>query len=161
MYFNLFNWNPRNRRDNGIEKIISGKLPTMLKNIKPKCYERQAKKKKFHVNYYFKSAENQKQKKLKSNYGWKVNYHWRAIVRLKNNFTMGKKIKKERWSKENKIVFLICWKEISGNPEFYFWENIIQEWRIKIKIFFIITNKRELSTSNRILNEKLRAFLRW
>ena len=33
------------------------------------------KKIKFHVNYYFKSAENQKQKKLKSNHGWKVNYH--------------------------------------------------------------------------------------
>lgn len=30
---------------------------------------------KFHANYYFKSAENQKQNKLKSSYGWKVNYH--------------------------------------------------------------------------------------
>lgn len=31
----------------------------------------------------------------------------------------------------------------------------------KNKDLFIVTNKRELITSNRILNEKLRAFLRW
>lgn len=60
MCFNMFNWSPRNRKDNGIKKVISGKFSTMLKNIKPKCYERQAKKLKFHVNCYFKSEENQK-----------------------------------------------------------------------------------------------------
>lgn len=43
MCFNIFNWNPRNRRENRIEKILSGKFPAILKNIKPKCYEWQAK----------------------------------------------------------------------------------------------------------------------
>lgn len=84
----------------------------MLKDIKPSL--KNAKQKKFisknfksHVTHYIKISENQRQKKLKNNQEWKVNYNQSAIIRLKSNFIIGKK-KERKWAKDNRKGFLIC-----------------------------------------------------